>query len=185
MAALNLQDFSRGTGVDVKSARITRRKGIMMNRIFQNHWCRLIAGNLSIALLVIGVPVAVMFAITGTLAITSAVLLILACVHLSLVGLQISRQGTWIPEKWLAAGFVFLPVIDVSQTVAMFSKDLWLEGVWAFLLAVAAAFITVSIVKNQWQKWQAPKTTTVTIKRSSNGNQAAIHPADDPTTMVY
>jgi hypothetical protein len=157
----------------------------MKNRMLQNHWCRLLAGNLSIALLVIGLPVAVLFAVTGTFRSTTAILTVLAIIHVSLVGLQISQYGTWIPEKWLAAGYVCLPVIDVSQTVTLFSKGLWLEGFWAFVMAVVAAFFTVSIVKNQWQKWRHPKTTTMTRHRPAPEDQGFQHPADDPTTMVY
>ncbi len=156
----------------------------MVKRILDNHWCRLLAGNLSLALLVVCIPMAVLLTITQSLAAMTAALVILATVHLALVGLQVSQRGTWIPESWLAVGFVFLPVIDVSQTVSLFNKGLWLEGFWAFVMAVAAAFVTVHIVKNQWQKWRHPKIHTVTKTQSSHGDQT-IHPPMDDTTMVY
>ena len=154
----------------------------MLKKILDNHWCRLLAGNLSLALLVVCIPMAVMLTITQSLAAMTAGLVILAVVHVALVGLQISRHGTWIPEKWLAVGFVFLPVIDVSQTVSLFNKGFWLEGFWAFVMAVAAAFFTVHIVKTQWQKWRHPKTVTVTKTRHED--QSVNQPMDD-TTMVY
>ncbi len=156
----------------------------MMKHIFDNRWCRLLAGNLSLALLVVCIPMTVLLTITQSLAAMTAGLVILGLVHVALLGLQISRQGTWIPENWLAVGFVFLPVIDVSQTVSRFNKGLWLAGFWAFLMAVAAAFVTVHIVKNQWQKWRHPKTATMTRTHSSRGDQT-INPPMDDTTMVY
>ncbi len=157
----------------------------MMNRILQNHWCRFLAGNISVALLVVGIPVAILLAITNITSRPWTILGILAIVHASLIGLQISRQGTWIPEKWLAAAFVVLPVFDVQQTVKLFSKGLWLHGFWAFVLALGAAAITVAIVKRQWQKWQSPKTVVVVKSHPGDDSHAAHHHAEDPTTMVY
>ncbi len=179
----NLKVFSTRVGF-LRSARITNREGITMNRILQNTLCRLLAGNFSIALLVIGIPVAILFKITGTLTTSTAVIAVLAILHVSLLGLQISQRGTWVPEKWLAAGYVFLPVIDVSQTVSWFSNGLYREGFCAFALALTAAFITVSIVKNQWRKWLAPKTVAVT--KPSTGREALEQnqSVDDPT-MIY
>lgn len=157
----------------------------MLNRILKNQWCRLLAGNLSVGLLVVGIPLAVLLAILNTLAVPTAGVIVLAIVHLALVGLQVSRQGTWIPEKWLAAGYVFLPLIDVIFTVRWFSQDYWLEGFWAFVMALVAAFFTIWIAKNQWRKWRSPELTTVTVKHGSNHGSIDHHHADDPTTMVY
>ena len=156
-----------------------------MNRILENQWCRFFAGNASIALLTVGIPAAILFQVMGTITSATAGLVILAIVHLTLVGLQISRNGTWIPEKWLAAGYLVLPVIDVSKTVTWFAKGLWVEGFWAFVLAVIAAFVTVSIVKNEHRKWRAPKTTTFRRHRSQHEGNGFDHHADDPTTLVY
>src|SRR5688572_30556276 len=129
----------------------TRREWIMLNRMLQNHWCRFLSGNLSVGLLVVGIPVAILLALTSTIATSWAVLGVLAIVQVSLVGLQISRQGTPIPEKWLAAAFAFLPLFGAWQTVELFSKGLVLEGFLAFLLALGASAFTVAIVKNQWR----------------------------------
>lgn len=156
----------------------------MVNRILKNHWCRLLAGNLSVGLLVVGIPVVVLFTVSQTLTTLTAGLIILAIVHLSLVGLQVSKGGTWIPEKWLAAGYLFLPVIDVSRTVHCFSNGFWLHGFWAFVMALTASFLTVFIAKNQWRKWREPKTEVV-VANSAPNHQADNFPADDPTTMVY
>jgi hypothetical protein len=157
----------------------------MMNRILQNHWCRFVAGNLSVALLVVGIPTVILLSMTGQIRSATAGLGILAMVHASLVGLQISKQGSWIPEKWLAAAFVVLPVVDVQQTVRLFSKGLWLEGFWAFVLALFAAAITVAIVKHQWRKWHAPKDTVLIVPGSGEDHHAHHHHTEDPTTMVY
>ena len=157
----------------------------MLNRILQNQWCRFVAGNLSVGILVVGIPVAVLLTIMNTLTVPAAGLLVLAIVHLALVGLQISRQGTWIPEKWLAAGYVFLPPIDVIFTVRWFSQTAWFAGFGALVLAVIASFFTIWIAKNQWRKWKHPKSATVTISRPVHEDHAANQPADDPTTMVY
>jgi len=156
----------------------------MLNRMLKNHWCRLLAGNLSVGLLVVGIPVAVLLAMSGTLAVPTAGLIVLVFIHFALIGMQISRQGTWIPEKWLAAGYVFLPVIDVMQTVRWFRQDFWLEGIWAFVLAFASSFVTIWIAKNQWRKWKSPKIETVTINRQAD-HGSAHHADHDPTTMVY
>lgn len=156
----------------------------MVKRVLKNHWCRLLAGNLSVTLLVIGIPLVIVLTVTQTLTTLTAGLVILAIVHLSLVGLQVSKGGTWIPEKWLAAGYLVLPVIDVMRTVSCFSQGFWLHGFWAFAMALAASFITVMIVQNQWQKWRSPKLVEVTVKKSSS-NHADNFPMDDPTSMVY
>lgn len=156
----------------------------MLNRMLQNHWCRFLAGNLSVALLVVGIPVAIVLAVTKTIAAPWAILGILTIVHVSLIGLQISRQGTWIPEKWLAAGFAVLPVFDAWQTVKLFSNGDWVEGFLAFNLAVLASVFTVAILKNKWRKWRAPKPTLVANPQSAGDHQAHHH-ADDPTSMVY
>jgi hypothetical protein len=163
----------------------TRREWIMLNRVLQNHWCRFLAGNLSVGLLVVGIPVAILLALTNTVATSWAVLGILAIVHLSLVGLQISRQGTWIPEKWLAAAFALLPLFDAWQTVEIILKGLVLEGLLASLLALGASALTAAIVKNQWNKWRAPKPVVIFNPTSGEGHQAHQHHADDPISMVY
>jgi hypothetical protein len=157
----------------------------MMNRMLQNHGCRFLAGNLSVALLTAGIPAAILLAITKTMAASWAVLAILAIVHLSLVGLQISRQGTWIPEKWLAAAFVVLPVVDAWQTVRWLMTGFWIEGFLGFNLAALASVFTVMIVRNKWRKWRAPKPVVLPVAHSGDDHHAQHHHADDPTTMVY
>ncbi|MCA9067775.1 MAG: hypothetical protein KDA84_02565 [Planctomycetaceae bacterium] len=157
----------------------------MVNRMLENHWCRLLSGNLSVTLLVVGIPVAVVFAATQTLTTLTAGLVVLAIVHVSLIGLQVSRRGTWIPEKWLAVGFLFLPVIDVSRSVSCFSEGFWVHGLWAFGMALVASFITVFIVQHQWRKWREPKTVEVTVNKSLRDNHGDNYHIDDPTSMVY
>lgn len=156
-----------------------------MNRLMQNHWCRFLAGNLSVGLLVVGIPVAILLGVTEMIAASWAVLTILAIVHFSLVGLQISRRGAWVPETWLAGAFVVLPIVDIQQTVRLFSKGLWVQGFWAFVLALGASAVTVAIVKNQWRKWTAPKESVVLLPRPSQDEHGQHHHVEDPTTMVY
>ena len=157
----------------------------MLNRILQNHWCRFLAGNVSVTLLVVGIPTVILLAGLGSITRPWAVLGILAIVHVSLVGLQVSQKGTGIPEKWLAAGYVVLPVIDVQQTVRLFSKGLWLEGFWAFVMALVASAFTVAIVTNKWRIWTAPKPVIVPGPRPGDDHHGHHHHTDDPTTMVY
>jgi hypothetical protein len=156
----------------------------MFHRIMQNHWCRFLAGNASVGLLVVGIPAAILLAITQTITGAWAILAILAMVHVSLVGLQVSRHGMWIPEKWLAAGFVVLPLVDVWQTVRLFSRNNYVEGFWATVLTVLASAMTVAIVNNKWRKWHAPKPVLVANPQGGEGHHHHHH-ADDPTTMVY
>lgn len=157
----------------------------MPNRILKNHWCQLLTGNLSVALVAFGIPVAVVFTITGTLATVTAEAIILAIAHLSLVGLQISRGGTWIPEKWMAVGYVFLLLIDVWRTVDWFSRGFSAQGLCALVMAVVASFVTVFIVQNQWRKWREPKNVVAMVRRSISNDNAALDHPEDPTTMVF
>lgn len=157
----------------------------MGDRILQNHWCRLLAGNLSVALLAVGIPLTVMFSIMKTLAVPMAGLVILAIAHAALIGLQISRRGTWIPEKWLAAGYLILPVIDAMLTVRWFDRDHWVEAFCAFLLLMVAAFVTIWIVRNQWRKWRSPEPKTVIVPRRTPNESDINYPSDDPTSLVY
>src|SRR5688500_1302885 len=89
------RSFPRGKRVWPRSQ--TRREWTIMNRMLQNHWCRFLAGNASVVLLTVGIPVAILLAVTSSITWSWAVVGILAIVHASLIGLQISKQGTWVP----------------------------------------------------------------------------------------
>ncbi len=157
----------------------------MLDRMLQNDWCRFLAGNLSVALLVVGLPMAVLLQVTEVIASATAGVIALGIVHLALLGLQVSFTGAWIPEKWLAAGYIILPVVDVSKTVAWFSRGDWVQGFWAFVLAVVAAFVTVWIIKNEHRKWRTPKTAGPPTRPTRYEDPEIHYPMDDPTTLVY
>lgn len=114
-----------------------------MERFWKHDLTKLICGNLATGLLMIGVPVLILLQAVGSLETHQASFLLVAGVVFSLLGLQVSRNGSLTPRKWLAAFFLPLPMVNSALAISTWRAGHVGWSIAFLLLATGTVFVVV------------------------------------------
>lgn len=100
---------------------------------------RLICGQISAGMLIVGIPTVVILGLFGHLTWPHVWLVVLALLHAGLVAAQVAISGDWVPRSWLAGAYLTLPLLNSLAGWSAYRHGAYL------IMACSGAFLVLSL----------------------------------------
>ena len=110
-----------------------------MQKIRKGSIVRLICGQISAAVFMIGIPAVLIFGLFDHMPWPHVWLTILAMLHVGLVAAQIAISGDAVPRGWLAGVYLSLPLFNVLAGWSAYRNGAY------WILACCVAFLVLSL----------------------------------------